>query len=230
MESQLLLDTVIFQSTIPISFLDIEEGNALSMECPSLFKGSNHSLVAFKMQEPAYTLGIKVRTEEGHFGDLSIYAVPEKKECLNAHTASVTRLYIKPLSLHLRTTVDPNESQPMNELKITGNFTVSEINNFLSRLMNEIPAHKNVTSNIIYNYMNAYLKTMLKIEISDGLVLFYSDSISTINIIKDALNADYTMKKPGKMSLSYKVNKHTIESVLGKVNPKIEYLKELTNQ
>jgi hypothetical protein len=42
--------------------------------------------------------------------------------------------------------MDPNENLPMNELKITGNFTVSEINNFLSRIMNEIPAHKNTTA------------------------------------------------------------------------------------
>merc|ERR1719436_1483114 len=116
-ESQTPLELISLRADVEVDLLDHEGTSAIL----SRSKGDpvNPLLATYRMQEPGSRFQIRLRTVEGSHGTISGFVLPQT----SPKTAHLVSLSVKPLSLHEKITEVPPDI-PMNELKLTGQFTV----------------------------------------------------------------------------------------------------------
>ena len=138
--------------------------------------------------------------------------------------AQVKTYAIKPLSLHKRsyTAID---TQFLNKLTISGNFSLNESHTWLQHCIPEIP--DKITSfnspTISYNFVSTFTQTILICGCSKGGMTFQSDNISTISIIKDFVTREAT-KKSTAIEMAFDVNDASIGHTLKKLYPNLKSL------
>ena len=92
------LDTVILQSDINLDVEDFDKNISIMSKTPPDPEQGNQLLATCRIMEPVSRLSIKVRTVEGQYGTLQVYAIPQStpKSC------QCVSFNITPLSLHYR--------------------------------------------------------------------------------------------------------------------------------
>lgn len=136
---------------------------------------------------------------------------------------------IKPLSLHKRsyTAID---NQFLNNLTITGAFSLNEAHTWLQNCIPEIPDKITSTSNgqISYNLISTFGETCLIASCGKGTMSFKSDNVSTISIIKDFVTREAT-KKSTPIELNFEINDSSVGHTLKKLHPKLKTLLTIRN-
>uniref|UniRef100_A0A5K4F8K6 Bardet-Biedl syndrome 7-like protein n=1 Tax=Schistosoma mansoni TaxID=6183 RepID=A0A5K4F8K6_SCHMA len=242
-ETQLPIDHILIQSDCQIDLFNIEENTAVNSlsECK---KGDGNALLTtYRCQVNTTRFDIQFRTVEGHYGYVSVYVVPK----INLSTmvaCKCIKLLIHPLSLHCLT--HHIEDEPLkrhwNSLQLTGNFSLTEMHNWLSMCLPETPERptliKSGTSQAKNNdnqnieefaqlfYKSIYLKSQLKCIYAKGYANLQSDNLTTIAILKDVLTKEATRKKI-QLTINLDIQMDSAEYMLRMIDTKLIYLKEL---
>ncbi|CAH8528483.1 unnamed protein product [Schistosoma guineensis] len=242
-ETQIPIDHILIQSNCPIDLFDIEENTAVSSSSECTKDDGNALLTTYRCQVNTTRFDIQFRTVEGHYGHVSVYVVPKINLSIMV-TCKCIKLLIHPLSLHCLT--HHIEDEPLkrywNSLQLTGNFSLTEMHNWLSMCLPETPERPTIINSDTKQgdkndnhdseesarlfYKSIYLKSQLKCVYAKGYANLQSDNLSTIAILKDVLTKEATRKKI-QLSINLDIQMDSIEYVLRMIDTKLVYLNEL---
>lgn len=208
-EIDIPLDCVTLQANIPIMLLEVENeggGNGEKSEKNKAMlsrserdeKNGNELICSYRITDTSTNrLEIKIRTVEGQHGLLNAYLIPK----LQPKTCQKQELRIKPLSLHEKIERSVFEQEwkrrPCSTLTITGSFTLSDVHSWILFCLPDVSSK--VASGVegphnLY-FRSTFLKTLLSCEYERGRIVFRSDSLTVISILKEILTKEATSKK-----------------------------------
>merc|ERR1719436_817727 len=218
-ESQTPLELISLRADVEVDLLDHEGTSAIL----SRSKGDpvNPLLATYRMQEPGSRFQIRLRTVEGANGLISCFVLPQT----SPKTAHLVSLAVKPLSLHEKITEVPPDI-PMNELKLTGQFTVMDMHQWLAMCVNELPSRP-TDDEMTIAYKSTFVGTVLHGKYAKGTASFRSDSITTISVLKDLISREATARKIS-VSVNVEVREETFPRFLELIHPKLEFQHSLT--
>ena len=188
-----------------------------------------------------------VRPVEGQHGDINIivvsstsegavHDVPSSKKGaaspgaisgkVHKRQALELKMNVKPLSLHERVheeggdpAEDPSITRAMSSLAIKGRFSAERAHKWLLRMLPGVSPQFNGTSRL--EFRNTMIKTILQVSISEGVLEFFSDNISTLAIIKDIISKEaITMNM--KLNITSQIHPAGAESIMERLRPMIE--------
>jgi len=220
-ESQAPLEMLSLRADVDVDLLDHDGTSAIL----SRSKGdpANPLLATYRMQEPGSRFQVRLRTVEGLHGTISCFVLPQT----NPKTAHLVTLAVKPLSLHEKITEVPTDI-PMNELRLTGNFTVMDMHQWLASCVNELPSRP-TDEEMVIAYKSTFVGTFLHGKYAKGYANFRSDSVSAIGVLKDLITREATtMKIP--ISVNVEVREETFPRFLELIHPKLAFQHSLTQQ
>jgi len=219
-ESQAPLEMISLRADVDVDLLDFDGMGAIL----SRSKGDPASplLATYRMQDPGSRFQIKLRTVEGLSGSISCFVLPQT----NPKIAHLVNLPVKPLSLHEKVTMPV--SGPMNELKLSGQFTVVDMHQWLALCVNELPSRP-TDDDMTICYKSTFVGTVLHGRYSKGSAVFRSDSIMTISVIKDIVTREATSRKI-QLSMNVDVKDETFPRFLELMHPKLQFQHALTQQ
>ncbi|TNN18226.1 Bardet-Biedl syndrome 7 protein [Schistosoma japonicum] len=243
-ETQISIDHILVQSDCSINLLDVEESTAVRSSSVCTKDDGNVLLTTYRCQVNTTQFEIQFRTTEGQYGHLLVYVVP-KTNLSTVIACKCIKLLIHPLSLHcsIHHVDDEPLNRPWNSLQLNGNFSITEMHNWLSICLPDTPERPiMIASNSFQDndnneshddeeyaqlfYESIYLKSQLKCIYTKGQANLQSDNLSTISILKDVLTKEATRKK---IQLSIKLDIHmdSVEYMLRNIHTKLIYLKDL---
>ena len=211
------IDVVILQSDVPIDVMDSEKNSAVVS-----FSGSESQevLVTFRCQSNTTRLEVKVRTVEGQYGQMRIYIISR----VTPKTCQLKVYPIKPLSLHMRGHSSlAKQSEDKSRLEVTGNFDVHELHSWVFSALPEVPDKVSESEPITYTFKSTLSSTYLYTEVSNKKIVFESDNVSTISILKDFITRHATAKGM-RIEVSTSIADNAIASALSKLFPLIKRL------
>lgn len=216
-EVQTPIDNMLVQSDVPVDLLDVEKNSAVVSYSTCDPELGNFLLATYRCQSNTTRLDVKVRSIEGQYGTLRAYITLSvlPKVC------QLREYSIKPLSLHQRTH-NFDESRPHNSLKLTGQFSLSEVHNWLTFCLPELPERVPAGDEASFYFSSTFLDTQLSCQYKKGEAIFKSDNVSTISILKDVLSKEATKKKI-RLDVSYEINDQSIAHTLSLLHGKLEY-------
>ncbi|ESP04393.1 hypothetical protein LOTGIDRAFT_223884 [Lottia gigantea] len=217
LELQMPIDNVLLQSDVPVDLLDVEKNSAVVSHSACNPEEGNFVLATYRCQANTTRLELKIRSIEGQYGTLQIYITPR----IQPKTCQVKQYPIKPLSLHQRTHVF-DDTRPCNTLKLTGQFSLAEMHNWVCFCLPELPDRSPAGDSVVFYFISTFLDTQLQCSYRKGEAIFKSDNISTISILKDVLSKEATKKKI-RLDINYDINEDSIPHTLGLIHPKLEY-------
>lgn len=220
-ESQAAIELIALRADVEVDLLDHSGTSAILSR--SRGDPQNPLLAYYRMQEEGSRFQIRLRTVEGLSGTLSAFVVPATQP-KTAHLISVS---IKPLALHEKTP-DVSPDIPMNELRLSGPFTVTDMHSWLAQCVNELPSRP-TDDEMVICYRSTFVGTQLYGRYSKGTAIFRSDSITTISVLKDIISKEATGKKI-QVSMNVDVKEETFAHFLELVHPKLNYQHALTQQ
>merc|ERR1719424_683073 len=220
-ESQAPLGMISLRADVDVDLLDHEGTSAIL----SRSKGdpANPLLATYRMQEPGSRFQVKLRTVEGLNGMISCFVLPQT----NPKTAHLVTLAVKPLSLHEKITEVPADI-PMNELRLTGNFTVMDMHQWLGLCVNELPSRP-TDEEMVICYTSTFVGTFLQGKYARGYATFKSDSVSTIGVLKDLMTREATNVKI-QVTVNVEVKEETFPRFLELIHPKLAFQHSLSQQ
>ena len=228
-ESPTTIDEIILRSDVPMDLLDVEDSEAI-VSVTNLATANdreNGLLASFRSQEPRRRMEIKIRTVEGQSGELQVYVVatPEPK------TAQMIRVTVHPLSLHSRIEAPKASRSALtrNRLELSGFSSLNQVNEWLRQALPDFPRRLGTDFSPLY-YENSLTTSLLAIEYeSEVRVILSSDSISTVSIVKEAIN-QLAMKNNVRINISIKVDDTSVVRFLKMIEPKLQYQLGLANR
>eukprot|EP00928_Gymnodinium_smaydae_P003120 TRINITY_DN11116_c0_g2_i1.p1 TRINITY_DN11116_c0_g2~~TRINITY_DN11116_c0_g2_i1.p1 ORF type:complete len:846 (+),score=208.93 TRINITY_DN11116_c0_g2_i1:168-2540(+) len=220
-ESQAALEMISLRADVGVDLLD-HEGTAAIIS-KSNGDPANPLLATYRMQEPGTRFQIRLRTVEGLSGTISCFVLP----ATSPKTAHLVNLQVKPLSLHEKITEPPPEV-PMNELKLSGPFTVMDMHQWISLCVNELPTRP-TDDEMVIAYRSTFVGTILHGRYTKGTASFRSDSITTISVLKDLITREATGRKIN-ININVDVKDETFPRFLELIHPKLAFQHSLTQQ
>lgn len=220
-DSQAPLELVSLRADVEVDLLDHEGTGAIL----SRSRGDpvNPLLATYRIQEPGSRFQIRLRTVEGLHGTVSCFVLPQT----SPKTAHLINLAVKPLSLHEKIGEVPQEV-PMSELKLTGPFTVTDMHQWLSLCVNELPSRP-THDEMAIAYKSTFVGTLLLGKYQKGFASFKSDSITTISVLKDLITKEATARKIS-LKPQVDVKPETFPRFLELIHPKLAFQHALTQQ
>jgi len=221
LECQASIELVALRADVEVDLLDHDGTSAIV----SRSKGdpTNPMLATYRMTEPGTRFQIRLRTVEGVQGTLSCFISPSTMP----KTAHMVSLAIKPLSLHEKLTEMPADI-PMNELRLSGPFTVMDMHTWLGLCVNELPSRP-TDDDMVITYRSTFVGTVLHGRYSKGTATYRSDSITTISVIKDLISREATARKIN-VSINVDVKPETFPRFLELIHPRLSFQHQLTTQ
>lgn len=150
-ESQAAIELIALRADVEVDLLDHSGTSAILSR--SRGDPQNPLLAYYRMQEEGSRFQIRLRTVEGLSGTLSAFVVPETQP----KTAHLIRVSIKPLALHEKIP-DVSPDIPMNELRLSGPFTVTDMHTWLAQCVNELPSRP-TDDEMIICYRSTFIGT-----------------------------------------------------------------------
>jgi Bardet-Biedl syndrome 7 protein len=212
------LDIIAIRGDVQVDILDHGTTGVVFSQTPD---PTNQLLVNYQFQEPQTRHEIRLRTVEGKGGSLSCFVVPQ----ISPKTAILVKPDIKPLSLHEKVQKCPwqgKDEPPMNELRLSGSFTMADMNQWLSICVVEVPKRIGETTETELYYKNTFTNSCLHCRYSKGAATFRSDCISTIAVIKDLVSMQATERKIH-LNMSCDVNNDSFPWFLENLHIKLAY-------
>jgi len=220
-ESQSPLELISLRADVDVDLMDHEGTSAIL----SRSKGDpvNPLLATYRMQEPGSRFQVRMRTIEGLHGTISCFVLP----ATSPKTAHLITLAVKPLSLHEKITDVPPDI-PMNELRLSGPFSLMDMHTWLGLCVNELPSRP-TDDEMVITYRSTFVGTQFHGRYSKGSASFKSDSITTISVLKDLISREATSRKIN-VSINVDVKDETFPRFLEMIHPKLAFQHSLTQQ
>lgn len=215
-ELQSPIDNILIQSDVVIHMMDVDKNSAVVSFSACQPENGNCLLATYRCQASTTRLDLKIRTVEGQYGTLQVYVTPRTQPRI----CQVKQFAIKPLSLHLRThSFDAN--RPFNSLKLKGQFSLAEAHSWVRSCLPEFPEKPPMGDTVTFHFVSSFQQTMLECSYSKGEVIFCSDNISTISILKDFLTAEATKRKIH-LNITYDIDENSATYILNLMHPKLQ--------
>ncbi|KAH3757488.1 hypothetical protein Pelo_10713 [Pelomyxa schiedti] len=169
---------------------------------------------------------LKVRTFEGKYGKLQVFVLPH----ISPHAARLCTIQIKPLSLHERVNqlTEQECARPLNELKLSGNFTLSEIHALVGSCFPEVP-ERCLTEDITLFFRSSFTGSIGACHYMKKEAVFQTDSLSTLCTVKDFISKEATARKIA-IHMSTTIIEKSINTILELLDPRLTYLFKLQQQ
>ncbi|VDK17464.1 unnamed protein product, partial [Anisakis simplex] len=216
------IDYILLQSDVGVELIDVSKNSAVvSTTIPE--EGSGNALLAtYRCQANTTRTEMRIRSIEGQYGTLQAYICPK----IHPKMCQVRSYSIKPLSLHQRIH-EFDASRPLNTLRISGSFTLSEAHQWLNLLVSQVPERVPPHETVTFNFASTFDGgTQLQATYTRGSAIYRSDNISTIAIIRDVLSKEVTRRQI-KVDIQCEMNEESIMHTLQLLHPKMEYQNNL---
>lgn len=190
MEAEVAIDVVILQSDVPVMLVDSEKNSAVVSVTET---DTQQVLATFRCQSNTTRLEVTVKTIEGQYGHMRAYCISR----LSPKTCQVKMYYLSPLSLHKRSyAASVTKDISLNNLIIDGNFSLPQAYEWVHLCLPEVPSQIPTVSgsSISFHFKSTLYPTFVSCSIRKGKLLFESDSVSSISILKDFITRDATTK------------------------------------
>lgn len=192
------MDIVILQSDVMLQVHDVASNNAMvstsQIEKDPAVNDTSAVLMTFRCQDNVSRIDVKIRTIEGHNGNINLYVIPKQLP----KTSQRAVLQVKPLSLHERVDVTVAEAatkqRPMNVLTLSGDFSLNEVHSWVVSCLPGLSSKLN-TDNVKYAFKSSFVHSYLFCEYNKGKGVFTSESVSAISILKEIITKEATLKK-----------------------------------
>lgn len=219
-EAAVAIDTVIIQCDVPLDLIDSEKNSAVVSFSET---DTNEVLATFRCQTNTNRLEIHVRSVEGQYGTLRVYVINQ----MNPKSCQLKVYQIRPLSLHKRIHSQAAETSGshgrLSRLQVMGDFSVYEANNWLSQSLPEVPDQLQTRDGAKYHFRSTLSATTLTCIISSGKMMFESNNVSSISILKDFITRQAT-KTGVKIELNTDVSEDSIRQALESLYPLVRTL------
>lgn len=228
-ELDIPIDMIALHGMLPIEVIACEtEGVVISKQVEPKGKHSSAPAaqhITFRCTQSVNRIEVNLRSTEGVYGDIELFVVPG----LAPKISQMTTFTIRPLSLHVRVNDIPNmDSLPLNEMSLTGSFSMEEIHGWLSLCLEDIP-DRIIKDEAEYFYKSTFQDTMLYIQCSRGNLVFKSDNASTISVLEGVITRQATLRKT-RLTSNFKMNPQSYVRVVTLVYPKLEYQLKLSDR
>ncbi|XP_026479274.1 Bardet-Biedl syndrome 7 protein homolog [Ctenocephalides felis] len=194
LEAPTALDFVLIQSDVPIDLLDSPDTTAVVSKSECEPGSGNYLLATYRCQLNTTRLEIRFRTMEGQHGYLTVHVTP----LLQPKCCQIRKYLIRPLSLHTRTHIPPDDDRPYNRLHLRGPFSLAEMHSWLTYCIPEVPERPETRGagddRARYTFISTLTRTVIDCEYGRGEAEIKSDNISTIAVLKDILTKEATKK------------------------------------
>jgi Bardet-Biedl syndrome 7 protein len=222
-ECQHNLDIIAIRGDVQVDLLDHGTTGVVFSQTPD---STNQLLVNYQFQEPQSRHEIRLRTVEGRGGSLSCFVVP----AIAPKTATLVKPDIKPLSLHEKVQTRPWEQEPpMNELRLSGSFSMADMQAWLAQCVLEVPKRIGDAAETELFYRNSFTSSVLHCRYSKGAANFRSDCISTIAVLKEVVSKQATERKI-ELRMSCDVKNESFPWFLENLHPKLAYQTALSTK
>lgn len=129
----------------------------------------------------------------------------------------------------------------MNTLKLSGNFTVAEMNAWTSVCLPEVPEKTASTSAVEYFYYSPFIDTeiictikqvhvhnivMVILYYRKGMAEFQSDSLTSLMILQEAVCREATARMR-QVATDTAINMKAMQALLSKLHAKLKYQQNL---
>ncbi|CAI9732051.1 Bardet-Biedl syndrome 7 protein homolog isoform X1 [Octopus vulgaris] len=215
-ELQIPIENILIQSDVPVYMIDVDKNLSVASFSACNPQDGNCLLATYRCQSNTTRIDLKVRTIEGQHGTLQAYITPRTQP----KTCQIKQFQIKPLSLHTRTH-SFDSARPFNSLKLKGQFSFMEAHSWGSSCLPEFPEKPPMEETAVHYFISAFQQTMLECSYSKGEILFRSENISTISILKDFITTEATKKKIH-LTITCDVDNNLVPYVLNIMHPKME--------
>jgi len=222
-ESPMPIFTIAVQSDVPVELLETEANVAIMSQSPPDPENGNFCLATYRCQETSNRIEIKMRAVEGHFGTVQAFVIPR----VAPKTSQICSYRIKPLCLQHRVQ-KVDEKRPMNELKITGQFSLAELHAWVVFCLPDIPARP-PADEVSYCFESVLMGTVLTARYKAGEGIFRSDSVTTLAILREGITKEATAKKQ-RIQVTFDLNDETVGHFLRLLHPKLEYQQSLSKK
>ena len=134
LEAPVPLFGAVIQADVPVHLVE-EQGTAIVSHSPPDIAGGSMCLASYRCQESSNRVEIHMEVVEGQYGALQTFLIPAAPP----KTCNTVTCRLKPLCLHTRIEQLPDEDTiPMNELKVTGTFEMSDIHAWIAFALPEV--------------------------------------------------------------------------------------------
>lgn len=166
---------------------------------------------------------VLVRCPEGRAGVLRVTGIPRDGK---PRMARIVTLPLRPLALHERMhDPPPPDSVATSSLVFTGAFSIADAHAWLLALVPGVPDRAPAEA-AVYAFHSRFLGTRLQCAYQAGRVVFASDSLSALAIVKDAVMREATARKIA-VELESTIREASVANALARVRPRLEYLLSL---
>ena len=165
---------------------------------------------------------------EGMSGQVQLFILPEE----SFHYAQSHTITVKPLCLHQAISRGEAEGylvRPLNKLSITGHFSMQEMHNWICFCLMDIPTRAPHTQQETLHFVSTFLDTFLLVTYQDGEGHFSSDSISTLEIVRDVITHRATLQKQ-RLSISFHGNEDSVQQFCRLIFPRLRGLTSAYHQ
>ncbi|CAD7928459.1 unnamed protein product [Amoebophrya sp. A25] len=224
LESQSNLASISIRSDAAVDLLDVANQNVDVIESRAKPTAQDPLLITYRFQQQTKRFAINMRTTEGPPATISCFVLPDA----HPKVAHLISLNVKPLSLHEKV-ADITEKCAMNELRLSGSFSLMDMHHWLSLCLPDVPARPASHDSCLYNYRSTFLGTILQCSYSKGQAKFRSDCITTISVVRDTMSREATARKI-QLGIQVDVKDESFPYVLSLMHPKLAFQQVLTRQ
>mmetsp|Transcript_16876 Transcript_16876/g.20317 ORF Transcript_16876/g.20317 Transcript_16876/m.20317 type:complete len:715 (+) Transcript_16876:403-2547(+) len=222
-ETPMPIFTVALQSDVPVELLEMDSNVAILSVSPMRPEDGNFCIATYRCQDSSNRLEIKLRVVEGHYGNIQAFIIPR----ISPKTCQACVYRIKPLCLQQRVQ-KVDDKKVLNELKITGSFSLAEMHAWVAFCLPEVPSRA-PGDEVTYCFESVLLKTILICKYKAGEGVFRSDSITTLAILKEGITKEATARKT-RITLSFDLKEECVTTFMHLMDPKLQFQLSLTKK
>mmetsp|Transcript_1112 Transcript_1112/g.2602 ORF Transcript_1112/g.2602 Transcript_1112/m.2602 type:complete len:727 (+) Transcript_1112:53-2233(+) len=215
---------VAVQSDVPLALLE-DEGTAIFSQSPPDLANGAMTLATYRCQEATNRVDIAMEVVEGAHGTVQAFVIPNNPP----KTCNVVTARLRPLCLHCRVESPASAATPLNELKVLGDFEMSDIHSWIAYALPEVSGRQPIGEEAVIHFRSTLLGTYLTCTYRAGQACFLSDSISALAILREAISKEANSAKV-RVAISYQLNQGSVGHMLGLLWPQLSAQRDLAKK
>eukprot|EP00055_Hartaetosiga_balthica_P006364 m.19854 g.19854 ORF g.19854 m.19854 type:complete len:725 (+) comp5178_c0_seq2:35-2209(+) len=220
-ESEVSLDYIMIQSTIPLDLLDVEASTAVACFSQQPQESGNKVVATYTCGDGVTNFNVRIRSIEGQYGEINIFIVPQThgNETAVAHKH---QLAIHALAMHRPTREPVDLGSLSNTLTITGDVSISKMHVWLGMVLPDLPTKFREVEKWSIMYKSTLVGTYLQCELTKGKLVVKSDNLSSLTIVKDCI-ANAATKENTPVDIEEEMDAESCILVLHRIIPVLEH-------
>ncbi|KAK9803568.1 hypothetical protein WJX72_000727 [[Myrmecia] bisecta] len=214
LESGTPIASVALQSSVLLDLQDSASNSAILSVTPSNPDEGSATLATYRCPESATRVEMRMRVVEGQHGSIQAFVIPQRAPKL----AQAVTQRIRPLCLHQRVEALAG-TPPMNELRVSGSFSMAEIHTWVLFCLPEVPQRPASPEEATLYFRSSLLGTQLACQYKAGEAIFRGDNVSSLAVLREALMGEAASQK-ARISVSFCLEAASVGHVVGLLWPR----------